>query len=140
MGCGPLRILVADDNRDAADTAAILLRLSGYDVQTAYGGAEAIDLARAFDPDVAILDINMPSVDGYDVANALVGGSAALRRPLLIALTALSSAEDVRRSSEAGFDHHVVKPAANGALVQLIEVFFHKPGCDGESDGRGPPD
>ena len=79
MGCRPLRILVADDNRDAADTAAILLRLSGYDVQTAYGGAEAIGLARAFDPDVAILDINMPSVDGYDVANALVGGSAALR-------------------------------------------------------------
>ena len=120
------RILIADDNRDAADTTAILLRLAGYDAQAAYGGAEAMVLARTFDPDVAILDINMPGFDGYLVARVLVAESAPNLRPLLIAFSALSSAEDVRRSLDAGFDHHVVKPAAEGELVRLIEAFIRR--------------
>ena len=139
MGAQVRRILIADDNRDAADSAAILLRLAGYDARAVYGGAEAVLLARAFSPDVAILDINMPRVDGYDVAGALIAESAHNQRPFLIALSALSSADDVRRSLDAGFDHHVVKPAASGAVVNLIEA-FSKRTADGEQQSSASRD
>jgi len=114
------RVLIADDHQDAADTLAILLCMAGYDAQVAYGGAEAIQLATTFNPEVAILDINMPGIDGYEVAKALIARSAASDRPLLIALTALSSPEAFRRSFEAGLDYHVVKPPAAGQLLSII--------------------
>ena len=126
MGSRTRRVLIADDHQDAADTLAILLRMAGYDAQVAYGGAEAIQLARTFNPEVAILDINMPGIDGYDVASALRREGRPDRRPLLIALTALSGEEDARRSQDAGFHHHVVKPTPPGALVQLIEAFLER--------------
>ena len=77
---------------------------------------------EAFPPDVVLLDINMPDLDGYEVAGALIAASAPNERPLLIALTALSRPEDVRRSMDAGFDHHVVKPATRDHLMSLINA------------------
>ena len=73
------RVLIADDHQDAADTLAILLCMAGHDAQVAYGGAEAIQLASTFNPEVAILDIDMPGVGGYEVAKALIARSTAKR-------------------------------------------------------------
>ena len=85
MGSRPRRVAIADDHQDAADTMAILLRLAGYDAQVAYGGAEVVQIARTFKPEV--LDINIPRFDGYDVASALRREGRPDRRPLPIALT-----------------------------------------------------
>jgi CheY-like chemotaxis protein/two-component sensor histidine kinase len=106
----PRRVLVVDDNADAADSLAMLLRLGGHDVRVAYDGPAALAAAREFGPQVAFLDIGMPGMDGYEVARRLQAEAAA-RRPVLVALTGWGQAEDRRRTTEAGFDLHLVKPA-----------------------------
>lgn len=113
------RIVVADDNRDAADTLAILLELSGFKVHVAYDGAQAVECAKAFDPAVVILDINMPVMDGYQAAR-LVRRSRPARGPLLIAVTARSAPDDLKAADAAGFDIHVVKPVTGNDLLRLI--------------------
>jgi len=115
----PLRILVVDDNRDAAATMAMLLRISGNDVRTVHDGREAVDEAREFRPDVAILDIGLPGVDGYAAARTI------RREPwgagvVLIAVTGWGQETDRERSKEAGFDHHLVKPVEPAALVSIL--------------------
>jgi PAS domain S-box-containing protein len=112
-------VLVVDDNQDAADSLAILLRLAGQDVRSAYDGPAALAQARDFQPAVVFLDIGMPGMDGYEVARRLrqlpgLGGV------LLVALTGWAQEEDRRRSTEAGFDHHLVKPVEPDALQTLL--------------------
>ncbi len=121
-----LRILVADDNVDAADTLAQLLRAKGHDVRVAHDGRAAVDIAADFRPELAFLDIGMPGMDGYQVARTL-RASAATGGARLVALTGWGAAEDRARSRAAGFDDHLLKPAApedvdgvlaHGALVK----------------------
>jgi len=108
------RILVVDDNIDAADTLAELLLAYGHDVRRAYDGYRALESARAFRPQVAIVDIGMPVMDGYEVAQEL---SSWAERPYLIAVTGYGQDHDRERSQAAGFDRHLVKPVD---LTQLL--------------------
>jgi PAS domain S-box-containing protein len=118
-GMPPLRILVADDNQDSAESLAMLLTMMGHDVRTELDGAQAVETARAFQPQVVLLDLGMPRLNGYEAARrirALPGGDEVV----LIAQTGWSQPEDRRRSQEAGFDHHVVKPIPSGSLEKLL--------------------
>ena len=113
------RILVVDDNLDSAESMAMMLQLSGHDVAMAHDGLEAVKLAQEFQPDVALLDLGMPKLDGYEAARAI------RRQPwgqgmMLVALTGWGQAEDKRRSREAGFDAHLVKPVDFDALEKLV--------------------
>lgn len=117
----PQRILVVDDNADAADTVAMMLRLEGHQVQVAYDGTSAIDLAEQFSPDVAILDLGLPGLDGFELARRL-RGLQALRRVKLIALTGYGQERDMTAAKEAGFDHHLTKPAKAEDLSRLLAV------------------
>jgi CheY-like chemotaxis protein len=113
------RILVVDDNRDAADSLAILLRLVGNEVHTAYDGLEALGAAAAFQPNVVFLDIGLPKLNGYETARRMReqhgGGDM-----VLVALTGWGQEEDRRRAKEAGFDHHMTKPVEFDALQKLL--------------------
>jgi two-component system CheB/CheR fusion protein len=115
----PRRILVVDDNVDTAESLALLLRLRGQEVKTAYDGPAALKMAASFLPDVVLLDIGLPGLDGYQVA-------ARLRRrrrtagALLVALTGYGQEEDQRLAHEAGFDHHLTKPVDPRAIYELI--------------------
>lgn len=113
------RILIADDNRDSADSLALLLGLHGNEVRTAYDGVETLDVASEFLPDVVLLDIGMPKLNGHEVAKRIReqpwGRSIAL-----IAVTGWGQQEDRRRTSEVGFDHHLVKPIDPEALARMI--------------------
>jgi PAS domain S-box-containing protein len=114
----PLRILVADDNRDAADSLQRVLALYGHEVRVVYDGSSAVNVGTEFRPRVAILDIGMPGTNGYDVARALRTrhGDAVT----LVALTGWGQEADRRRSAEAGFDHHLVKPVDPNELNSLL--------------------
>ena len=122
MNAEMLRVLTADDDHDTADTTADLLRLDGHEVRVAYDGQQAIEVARTFWPHVAILDINMPLVNGYEVAAALRGQETPDHRFILIAHTARTTPADVERARRAGFDHHVAKPARSGSLRHLVNA------------------
>jgi CheY-like chemotaxis protein len=116
-----LRVLVVDDNHDAADTLAILLGLWGYDCQVSYDGESALRVAEAYRPDCLFLDINLPGMDGVAVARHLrrhpeLGGVK------LVALTAYSDPENIQRIRETGFDYHVVKPAAPDQMRRLLAM------------------
>jgi PAS domain S-box-containing protein len=113
------RVLVVDDNQDAADSLAMLLRLAGQDVRAAYDGPSALTQANDFQPALVFLDIGMPGMDGYEVARRLRGESH-LQGAVLVALTGWGQEEDRRRSTEAGFDHHLVKPVEPTALEELL--------------------
>ena len=113
------RIVVIDDNRDAAESMAMLLRLRGHEVQVAYDGPSGVSMALKTKPDCVVVDIGLPGIDGYEVAKRLRSHEAG-RRLLLIALTGYGQAEDRARSEQAGFDHHLVKPAAQNVLEDLI--------------------
>ena len=113
------KILVADDNQDAANTLALLLRLAGHEVRTAHGGQAALTLAREFHPEFALLDIGMPDLDGYEVARRLRLTDAG-KNLRLIALTGWGQDEDKRRAREAGFDHHLTKPVDPRRLDALL--------------------
>jgi PAS domain S-box-containing protein len=115
-GC---RIVAADDCRDAADSLAMLLRLMGNEVRTAGDGQEAVEVAEAFRPDVALLDIGMPRLNGYEVARRIREQPWG-KDVFLVALTGWGQEEDRRRSQEAGFNSHLVKPVDPAALEQLL--------------------
>jgi PAS domain S-box-containing protein len=112
------RILVVDDNRDAADTLGMLLRNLGHEVRLAHDGLEAVGAAADFEPDVVLLDIGMPKLNGYDTARRIRDQRG--DRVMLIAVTGWGQEEDRRRSAEAGFDHHLTKPVNLGMLQKLI--------------------
>jgi len=112
------RILVVDDNEDAALSLAMMLDVMGYEVRTAHDGLEAVRAADEFHPEVALLDIGLPHMSGYDVARHIRGN----RGPevLLVAITGWGTADDVRRAKEAGFDHHFTKPADPDRLKNIL--------------------
>ena len=116
---GPVRVLVVDDCRDTTDSLAILLRLWGYEPITANDGAAALDLARTYQPAVALLDVKLPDMDGYAVARRIRAEERA-ERAFLIALTGLGQETDRQQSQEAGFDHHLVKPTDPAELQALL--------------------
>jgi CheY-like chemotaxis protein/two-component sensor histidine kinase len=113
------RIVLIDDNQDAAESLAMLLRLKGHDVQIAYDGASGLELALESDPDCVLVDIGLPGMDGYEVAKRLRSRERGAR-PLLIALTGYGQQEDRARSRQAGFDHHLVKPVAQNVLEDVL--------------------
>jgi CheY-like chemotaxis protein len=115
-----LRILVADDNEDGREMLRYLLTQEGHTVQTAEDGRRAVALAPDFDPDVAMLDIGMPELNGYEVA-ARLRDRRRDGRPLLIALSGLGRADDKARAIEAGFDYHFTKPVEMSALLALLD-------------------
>ena len=115
------RILLVDDNRDAADSLALLLGLEGHDVRVAYAGRPAIEIAHEFRPEIAVLDLGLPDLSGYDVAR-LLRQDPALGRIELIALTGWGQEEHRKRALEAGFDHHVTKPVDLEQLERLLEA------------------
>ena len=115
----PLSILVVDDNRDAADSLAEVLQVYGHKVQVAYGGEEAVALARAGGVQVALVDIGMPTVDGFEVARR-IGSSPSGRDAMLVAVTGWGTQADRARSREAGFAYHLTKPIDYPTLVSLL--------------------
>ncbi len=113
------RILVVDDNRDSAASLSMLLSVMGNDTRTAHDGLEALELAEAFRPDLIVLDIGMPKLNGYDVCRRI------RERPwgnsvCLVALTGWGQEEDRRRAEEAGFDQHFTKPVDPALLETLL--------------------
>ncbi len=113
------RVLVVDDNVDAADSLALLLRVSGQEVRVAYDGPTALLITEAFRPQLVLLDIGMPQMDGYEVARRL-RRQPGLEGVTLVAVTGWGQEEDRQRSREAGFDHHLTKPADPAALQRLL--------------------
>ncbi|HEY5863135.1 MAG TPA: ATP-binding protein, partial [Casimicrobiaceae bacterium] len=113
------RVLVVDDNEDAADSMAEILRLLGADVTVVYDGGAALDAWKAHSPSVVLLDIGMPGMDGYEVARRIRDGSPR-NGTWLVALTGWGQEDDRRRASEAGFDHHLVKPVDIAVLQDLL--------------------
>jgi CheY-like chemotaxis protein/anti-sigma regulatory factor (Ser/Thr protein kinase) len=113
------RVLLVDDNQDGADTAATLLQLSGYEVEVAYDPGVALAALDAFTPDVAVLDIGLPGMSGYELA-ARVRVHPNGRNCYLVALTGYGTAADITRARAAGFRQHLVKPAAPDALIEAV--------------------
>jgi CheY-like chemotaxis protein len=113
------RVLVADDNEDAGESLAMLLRLDGHEVEVANNGTDALALFDRMSPDVAILDIGMPGLSGYEVARRIRERDTG-RRAMLIAVTGWGQEADKARASEAGFDHHFTKPVEPEALSSLL--------------------
>ncbi|MES2938640.1 MAG: ATP-binding protein [Pseudomonadota bacterium] len=116
---GGVRVLVVDDNHDAADTAATLLEFSGYEVRTAYEPWAAIDMFRQFRPEVALLDIGLPGMNGYELAARLRAQPTGAQCKL-IALTGYGTRSDVARALQVGFDAHMTKPAAPDMLLDEV--------------------
>lgn len=114
-----LRILVADDDRDAVTSLMLLLRDEGHDVRGVYTGLDVLDKVRDFAPDAVLLDIGMPHINGYEVARALRERYASAR-PVLIAVTGRNQPGDKNLAQLAGFDHHVAKPYDPNALIALL--------------------
>ncbi|WP_374676203.1 response regulator [Ideonella sp.] len=112
-------ILLVEDNVDVADTTATMLRLSGHTVCVVHGGAEAIDAVAGFTPDVVLLDIGLPHMDGYEVARRL-RHTAACQGAWLVALTGYGQPADRQRGRDAGFDEHLLKPVDPSALDEII--------------------
>ncbi len=118
LGGKALRVLLADDNENAADSLSELLALRGYDVEVAYSGTQAIEKAHAFRPQVSILDIGMPDIDGYEVA-------VSLRKQkfpcVYLALTGYGQIHDKDKAAAAGFDYHLTKPAGIKEIDALLQ-------------------
>lgn len=112
-------VLVVDDHADAAESTAELLKLLGCRTRVAGCGTDALDAVAAEPPDVILLDIGMPGMDGWEVARRVRAGVAE-RRPVIVAVTGRGTEEDRRRSAAAGIDLHLVKPAAPDTLVMLV--------------------
>jgi PAS domain S-box-containing protein len=116
---GSRRVLVVDDNLDTAESSSLLLEIEGHDVRVAHNGPEAIEIARSFAPDVILLDIGLPGMDGYAVARVL-RAAPDLAHCRIIAVSGYGQAEDRHRSREAGFDRHLVKPVEADVLREVL--------------------
>jgi CheY-like chemotaxis protein len=114
-----LRVLVVDDNLDAAESLVALLEVLGHTTAVAHDGVQALEAAREFLPDLVLLDIGLPGMNGYDVARA-IRRTEALRQVVLIALTGWGAQSDQQQSQEAGFDQHLTKPVSLEALEQAL--------------------
>ncbi len=118
-GAAALRVLVVDDNRDGADSMAMVLQLHGHEVRVAYDGLEGVKAALAQAPDVILCDIGLPGLDGFGVARAL-RKNPVTARARLIAVTAYGSEQTKRLCNEAGFDRHFTKPVDPNTLAGLL--------------------
>jgi CheY-like chemotaxis protein/anti-sigma regulatory factor (Ser/Thr protein kinase) len=118
-GTSRLRVLVADDNRDAAESLAALLRMVGHEVRVAYDGVEAVGVASEYRPDAVVLDIGMPKMNGFDVAKKL-RAEAMGNEITIIAVSGWGQDADKHRSRESGIDHHLVKPLEPSSLLRLL--------------------
>ncbi|MES2400157.1 MAG: response regulator [Pseudomonadota bacterium] len=114
------KILVVDDNVDAADTLEALLGMDGFDVKTVYDGIAAVEAAGRIQPDVIVMDIGMPGMDGYDAAR-MIRQQEGDRKVTLIALTGWGQSADKKRADQAGFDHHLVKPVDYDLLMKCLQ-------------------
>jgi len=114
------RILIVDDNQDSAESLATLLKLTGHEVHIAHDGLEAVEEAAAFQPQVVLLDIGLPGINGYEAARRIREQQRS-KALTLVALTGWGQEEDRRRSEEAGFDAHMVKPVDFAALIKLLD-------------------
>jgi len=114
-----LRVLVVDDNVDAAESLGLLLKASGHDVRTAYDGSKVLEAALDYRPNVVLLDIGLPGMNGYEVAKQ-IRQQPALKNSVLVAMTGYGQESDRKSSHEAGFDHHLVKPADFAKLLQIL--------------------
>jgi signal transduction histidine kinase len=132
-----LRLLVVDDNRDAVDSLSVLLQLMGNDVRMAYDGVEAVHAAESFRPDVVLLDVGLPLRNGYEAAR-LIRSETWGGDMVIIALTGWGQEQDRRRSREAGFDHHLVKPVDPRLLMKLLAELAHDPRRVGATRGMQP--
>ncbi|HEV7610614.1 MAG TPA: ATP-binding protein [Steroidobacteraceae bacterium] len=117
------RVLVADDNRDAAETLGMLLSMEGYEVSIAHGGKEAIESARVNRPLAAILDIGMPDLNGYEVARRIKEAPWG-RDIFLLAITGWGQKEDIARAKKAGFDEHLTKPVHSEGVIKLLQAYL----------------
>jgi CheY-like chemotaxis protein len=113
------RLLVVDDNEDAATSLAMLLRLKGHDVMVAHDGPSALEIASDYRPNLVFLDLGMPQMDGFEVARRLKRMSE-LENTLVVAVTGWGQEEDRRRTAEAGFHRHLVKPPEPKALENVL--------------------
>lgn len=114
------KILVVDDLRDSADSLALLFDAMGHQTMTSYDGQQAVEAARAFEPDIVFLDINMPILDGYGAARSLRDARADAQ-PVLVALTAVSGPDARRKADDAGFDFYITKPADFNVLITIVD-------------------
>jgi CheY-like chemotaxis protein len=115
----PRRILVVDDNADAADSLGMLLEVRGDEVRIAYDGLEALEAEGEFKPEVVLLDIGMPKISGYDVARRIRESRGT--DVLIVAITGWGQEDDRQRAREAGFNHHFTKPVDFEMLLALID-------------------
>jgi CheY-like chemotaxis protein len=115
------RILVVDDNADTAESLAMILRRMGNEIQTAHDGLEAVQAAATFRPEVVLLDIGLPKMNGYEAAK-LIRDQSGNRKVAIIAMTGWGQKDDIRRALEAGFDHHLTKPVEPAALSRLLAL------------------
>src|SRR5450432_763203 len=114
----PFKVLVADDNQDAADTLSLLLEIAGYEAVVAHSGEEAFERLLRHSPDAAILDIGMPDMSGYEVARRFRKESG--RNVFLLAVTGWGQQDDIARAKAAGFDEHLTKPVDPDRVEQLL--------------------
>ena len=112
-------MLVVDDNVDAAQSLAVLLEMTGHEVRLAYDGPSALEAAIEYRPDVVLLDIGLPGLDGYEVAQR-IRQQATLKGMVLVALMGYGQDRDRQRSQEAGFDYHMVKPASFDEIEKIL--------------------
>jgi DNA-binding response OmpR family regulator len=121
-GPSPVRVLVVEDDEDTATSLAILLRLNGYEVELACDGPSALRTVQASPPDVVLLDIGLPQMDGWQVAKQIREQSAG-KRPLIVAITGYGTEPDRLRSQEAGIDLHLLKPVNPEELEKVLRRF-----------------
>lgn len=118
-----LRVVVADDDHDSADSLALLLREVGHVVHAVYAGSEVLQLVRTFRPDAIILDLNLPKLSGYALAQATRHDFLDMRRPLLIAISGVwTQGPDQIVGRQVGFDHYLIKPADPKELLDLLDA------------------
>jgi two-component system, chemotaxis family, CheB/CheR fusion protein len=115
-------ILIVDDNRDAADALARIISSHGYETKAVYSGEEAIRATASFLPNMAMIDIGMPELDGYETVKR-IRAERDTDHIILVAVTAWSRDEDKRRAYDYGFDHHVAKPMSTETLEEILALF-----------------
>lgn len=120
-----MRVLCVDDDRDLVDTTATLLRMAGHEVRVCYDGADGLTAAAEFHPDVCLLDLNMPGLQGEHLA-VWIRAREGERRPALVALTGYGRESDFRRTESAGFDAHLVKPVAPAQLLDIVRAIAER--------------
>ena len=115
----PRRVLIVDDNEDAANSLALILKLGGHETDSVYTATAALQRAADFKPDVVLLDIGLPGMDGYEVARK-IGELPGLRNIRLVAVTGYGRSDDRRRARDAGFDDHLTKPVEFAVLERTL--------------------